>query len=668
MKKFFLFAGLFISLAVIFTACNGNEPQPQSAQAQLTPEGGVFPLNNGVQLVVPAGAVSENVQVKVEYLEDLEASMAALPQDIQGLVKFSPEGLTFDRPIEVTMPLNQPVADATTDIVYWSKEESKWYLTDIGTVKDGKVTFFVEHFSSYGSVGGDWSKVFAQMDKAVGSLTDEDAISGAIKGVLSSVWDDVDGSRIATRVSTGATCAKICGLFGFWLGEKDGATRQGGGTYKNKSKQNIIITMGLSDHAATSHLKEALEIGGSQENVSRTLELYFDPCETELVGKAKSSSIEIGKTTEVTIQASCGGSPLADQLLQFSCTSELSINVRSQKTDANGEVTITVKGEQDGKGSVHVTAASAADLDLVSEIDVPVKVGAAEWEVTFRIPVTKTAKLISVDSADEGMGESKEEWDDALHIKAYSYNGDTKSVSYTIAGRARFKQAGAQHIAEINMDVPCLSGTSSIWIEEGSVSYNYPTWTSTWEYWDDEHNRIDERIDERKIEYETHYIIHHLPEYTFTTMFYNNRAHIEFYNSADDLNHSLLTDSTLYTLSQESTSYWYDDHGIQHERHNSEASGDWIRVVTDATQMILPVGLYCSLDEEGTFQIIHSSNTSPEHKYSDPYYLSCADMDFHDVFYDETYWPYRGCIPKIEDTVDAIGEITIRLVTEEEGE
>ena len=53
MKKFFLFAGLFISLAVIFTACNGNEPQPQSAQAQLTPEGGVFPLNNGVQLVVP---------------------------------------------------------------------------------------------------------------------------------------------------------------------------------------------------------------------------------------------------------------------------------------------------------------------------------------------------------------------------------------------------------------------------------------------------------------------------------------------------------------------------------------------------------------------------------------------------------------------------------------
>ena len=572
-------------------------------------------------------------------------------------------------PLTVTMPSSVPLVGHTTDIVYWSEEDDTWYITDRGTVEGNSVTFQVEHFSAYASIGGDWSAVFANMDKAVGSASSEEAVSAAVVGFLQDeIWEKmgIKDLRIATRAAVGgesaATCAKSCGIFGFWSAEKDGGTtRQGGGRYKEQSKNNIIILICLSDREATSHLKEQLEISSSQEVVSRKIQLDFNACATDLEGHAKDSKIEKGKTTEVTIKASCGGDALADQLIQLSYSPELSCDVVNKKTDANGEIKITVKGVEEGKGIVYAKAVSGVDSDLETEIQIPVKVGGGDtWEIEFRLPVTLTSRVTGPDRADEGIGESTSEYE---NVRAFSFSTEPKSVSFTIVGHARFTTGAT--VIEGGREWPGIKGTSYIGIEEGSVSYDFPDFHTSWEYWYD--GKISKKVEDVHFTYDVKYEINKWPEYEFAEMAmlqYTNRARVAFYENDEAL--SLLKDNTLYTKTESGISYSYDDKGIQHQKSYSETTGP-LRTVTGLTRYIWPGSLSFNL-EEGTFPLYHSGNTSPEVQLAKDNYVLFASNLFADCFFAEMEYPYRGCFPKIEDEVESNGTITIRRVEEDEKE
>ena len=64
MKRFLFF--LLPVMAVMLNACKGGEePRVKTAEATIEAKGGVYTLSNGVQIVVPEGAVSENTSIKV---------------------------------------------------------------------------------------------------------------------------------------------------------------------------------------------------------------------------------------------------------------------------------------------------------------------------------------------------------------------------------------------------------------------------------------------------------------------------------------------------------------------------------------------------------------------------------------------------------------------------
>ena len=395
--RFSLF-GIALTICVLafgFSCCKGgNEPQPHNSKTQITPEGGVYTLNNGVTLVVPAGAVDENTTVKVEYAEDLDESKGALPGDIYGQLHFSPEGLTFNKPVEVSMPLNQPAVGDSATIVYWVPDSARWYISDIGCVQNGKVTFYVDHFSDYAAEVDNWMAVFSVMDSYVGSATSEEAISDAVGRYLETeLWEKmgIKDLRIATRVNMGGqavnTCVQACGIYGFWAEVKDSVlVRQGGKMFKEESPCNAYTIIGIHTSYLSSHLYGLLQNGEKRHISDRLLEINYKPCEIRLQGSAKDSKIDKGKTTEVTITAQCGEEPLRDQLIQLQYSPELSCDVVNKKTDANGQVKITVKGVEEGKGIVYAKAVSAVDADFVTEIQVPVKVGGGEnWRITYNI-------------------------------------------------------------------------------------------------------------------------------------------------------------------------------------------------------------------------------------------------------------------------------------------
>lgn len=652
---------IILCLATLaFIACSSNGPQQPTAKAQLQPEGGVFNLSNGVSIVVPQGAVSSPTEVTVEYMENLDESVGSLPSDIQGRLKLTPEGLIFDKPLQVSMPLNQTVKEDKIDIFYWSPDSAKWYLTDVGKREGDKVTFYVDHFSTYAAMTGGWSDFFGQLDAAVGDKTGETAISEAVKSVLKEVYDSqFDGYHFATRADMGgqavSICAEACGIFGFWAKEENGSIRQGGGTYKQKSQHNIITSIGYSDAYASSHL--------GNSSVSRTIELYGEPCATELAGAAKESKIEKGKTTEVTIRAHCGGDALANQLIQLSYSPELSCDVVSKKTDSNGEVKITVRGVEEGKGIIYAKAVSAIDADLVTDIQIPVKVGGGDaWEIEFRLPVQASSRVVYPDSYDEGLGESIDIYD---NVRSYTYSNAPKTVSFTIVGYARFREAGKEYIPEAKQELPVIKGTSYIGIEEGSVSIDYPEFHSSWEYWSGDGEKT-ETVEDYKWEYDINYHIYKWPEYEFTEVAwlqYTNRITINFYDGEDM--QTLLKDSIMYTNTRKGETYWTDAHGIVHAEPYTQTTGPI--QATSVLDNVWPSSLGIRL-EEGTFPLYHEGNTEQKvDMVNDNHILFVFDR-YADSFFAEMELPYRGCYPKTEYTLNGVGTITMRRVEEDEKE
>ncbi len=412
MKKFLL----LLAAAGMMIACGGgNEPTVKSATAKVTSEGGEYTLSNGVTLIVPSGAVSGTTEVKVDYLEYPDESTGTLPNDIQGMVRFEPEGLVFDRPIQVKMPLNQP-AQGKTDIIYWSAGDERWYITDRGETAGGEVTFYVDHFSSYASIGGGWSDIFSTMDTYVGGSDNEEAISNAVKRFLEQeLWEEMGMKDLhfAAHTSAGNSCAKACGLYGFWSSEQGGKTRQGGGVVKEKSKHNLVSTIAMSSSQMTSHLQSETQIAAD-----RIIEIYGEPCATELTGSASPATVEKGKKTTVTIKAHCDGSPLADQLIQISCSPELSCGTVNKKTDSNGEIEISVKGEEEGTGIVYAKAVSTIDPEIETEIQIPVKVGDGDnWRITLDMHIKCTSSFI--ESNTEG-----------IYTEDYKVEGSDQSIEY----------------------------------------------------------------------------------------------------------------------------------------------------------------------------------------------------------------------------------------------
>lgn len=431
--------------ALAFIACNSNAPVQPTVKVQLQPEGGVFNLSNGVSIVVPQGAVSSATEVTVEYMDNLDESVGDLPSDIQGRLRLTPEGLTFAKPIEVSMPLNQP-AQASPDILYWSDKDGMWYITDRGRVEGDKVKFYIEHFSDYTSVSGGWGDLFARMDAAVGGAQSESAVSAALNDFLANtMWKDMglEDFTWSTRAEMGgsavSTCAHCCGLFASWMSQDGTSERQGSARYKEQSTHNIITNIALSNAQMSAHLRSEYQMAAD-----RIIEIYGEPCATVLKGAASPDNIEKGKTTQVTVNALCDGSPLSGQLIQLSYSPELSSNIVNQKTDDNGQITITVKGEEEGTGYVYAKAVNALNSDLVTEIQIPVTVGNGEnWRIT--IDVTEQVTTSWAEANDGG----------GAYTDNYRYEGGDQSIAYgytivyDISIKDMSQQAGMAGVGEV---------------------------------------------------------------------------------------------------------------------------------------------------------------------------------------------------------------------------
>ncbi len=133
----------WIAVLTLTAACGDdgpNRPAPVPVSRSVGPSGGQLSVP-GIVLAIPAGALSGSVTISIIPLETAppDEYVPATPVYV-----LDPEALTFQKPVEVRLELDQAV---TNPSVFWSKLGADEFDRIGGTVEGTTITATNTHFS-----------------------------------------------------------------------------------------------------------------------------------------------------------------------------------------------------------------------------------------------------------------------------------------------------------------------------------------------------------------------------------------------------------------------------------------------------------------------------------------------------------------------------------------
>jgi len=171
-----LLAAVFAALTV---ACAGSTGSPgaEPVSATIDASGGSLVVG-GAKLTIPAGALATAQTITMAVASD---ATPAGYEAYSPLFRFGPEGLTFAKPVTVSIPFTPPAGSAKI-AVYWSRSGSSGYDPLAATIAGSVATVDVTHFSEgFVAKGADSDSCPAPQKRCSGSCVDlleEDANCG----------------------------------------------------------------------------------------------------------------------------------------------------------------------------------------------------------------------------------------------------------------------------------------------------------------------------------------------------------------------------------------------------------------------------------------------------------------------------------------------------------
>lgn len=110
------------------------------------PGGGTLEVqlgDNSGTLRIPPGALRRLVRITMGALQH------ETPWNNATIFEFGPDGLVFILPAMLTLETDRP--DGTLLRIYWWNPDKRvWVFQQAATVRDGRVSFMIRHFSKYG--------------------------------------------------------------------------------------------------------------------------------------------------------------------------------------------------------------------------------------------------------------------------------------------------------------------------------------------------------------------------------------------------------------------------------------------------------------------------------------------------------------------------------------
>jgi hypothetical protein len=107
--------------------------------------GGTFDAGGGVTIVIPAGALSQEVQLTAKVTDGQVPTLSGYSV-LSSLYQFGPDGTAFSKSVTVTLPL--PAGAPADSTIFWSRAGDPSFFDDAhGSVSGASISAQVEHFS-----------------------------------------------------------------------------------------------------------------------------------------------------------------------------------------------------------------------------------------------------------------------------------------------------------------------------------------------------------------------------------------------------------------------------------------------------------------------------------------------------------------------------------------
>lgn len=146
--------GLRIGFLLIVVGCSGSKKSTTTQSAIIGASGGTVSSSSGATIEVPAGALSGDQTFAIEETEESIPAGGALDGKVYRL---KPEGVTFAKPVKVTLPVT---VSTKKPVMLRKSGSAAWQPIAITAPGDTKLSAYTSHFSLFA--------VFQPTDEAIG--------------------------------------------------------------------------------------------------------------------------------------------------------------------------------------------------------------------------------------------------------------------------------------------------------------------------------------------------------------------------------------------------------------------------------------------------------------------------------------------------------------------
>jgi hypothetical protein len=245
--------------------------------------------------------------------------------EMRGAVKLEPSGLTFAKPVTLTVPVSEYMEPRTQfPLLYWNESEQVWEQTAfIATVADNGMSFSadVTHFSVFG--GG-----------AIGDL-----IYGGTLAQFKNdftAWFEKEFMQDKNPVAKNNECYQICGAkfdLSYKINDEEGGDYWFSGDIEDSDYTDAPLIMVSYDYDI---VKQGLN---SKVRITSTIHYKCTrPTFDLLVDK---TNLQEGEVTTVNALLQCSGIPLIGKNITFSHTGPGEINPANITTNTSGSAAAT---------------------------------------------------------------------------------------------------------------------------------------------------------------------------------------------------------------------------------------------------------------------------------------------------------------------------------------
>ena len=370
-KRMFLITLLCFFCIACGGGGGGGEDDNDVASTTIGKDGGTVEDANGAEVMIPEGALSDSYDISIASYtdnDDLPPGVAPI-LEMRGAVTLQPEGLTFSKPVTVTVPVSEYMEPRTKfPLLFWNESVQTWEQTEfIATVADNGMSFSADitHFSEYG--GG------AIEDLIYGGTIEQ------FKNDFTS-WFQEEYMNDNNPVAKNNECYQICGAM-FDLSykindEADGDFWTTGETETSDYSDAPLIMVDYTYDISKGHSLDGY--------VRITATIHYKCTQPDFVLTADKSMLAEGESTTVRAGLGCAGVPLTGKEITFDIESgpgEVSPGRNTTNSIGTATATFTAGDANAVVRAFYVGCESGSSYTM--EREAPIAVAADQYSLTI---------------------------------------------------------------------------------------------------------------------------------------------------------------------------------------------------------------------------------------------------------------------------------------------